>query len=90
MQYYPDAKVLLMQCDALSRVRSMVEMDYSEVVVYQPPFNYYLERIVVRFGKWFKTQQGIRREEVHMDGIKDLDNPLELKSFHTSTFLSYC
>jgi len=81
MQYYPDAKVLLTQRDASSWARSMVEMAYSvDIILYQPPFNFHPDRVVGPFGNWSKAQLGIRREEVHMDGIKDSDNPLERKS----------
>jgi Sulfotransferase domain len=81
MDYYPDAKVLLTQRNASSWARSMVEMSHNaDVILYKPPFDRHPDKIEGPSGNWSKTMQGIRRDEVHMGGIQDSDNPLERKS----------
>lgn len=81
MDYYPNAKVLLTQRDAKSWARSVVEMSHClDTILFKPPYDRHPDKIDGPFGNWSKTQQGIRRDEVHVDGIKDSKNPLERKS----------
>ncbi|KAL7538791.1 hypothetical protein ACHAWF_006214 [Thalassiosira exigua] len=80
-KYYPDAKVLLTQREASSWARSMLDMSYSiDIVISHPPFNWDPDAIKGPWGNWSKAQLGIRREEVHPNGIAGSDNVLERKS----------
>jgi hypothetical protein len=80
MEYYPDAKVLLTQRNASSWARSMVEMSYGlDLILSKPPFTRDPDKIQGPYGNWSKTKQGIRREEIHMDGNPGLGRSAETK-----------